>query len=284
VGLLGGCRPATILAATATALVAAAAVLEGRSDAAWSPPPVNAQFDYQLALDYQPPSGVRVVTRDWFGGQAADGAYSICYVNPFQTQAEDLDVDRPDEASRWPASLVLKRLGDDPDWPGEYLVDISTAAKRRRAADHVQQMLQTCKDKGFKAVEYDNLDSWTRFDGTPVAKRVPFGKRQAVAFAELITDRAHALGLASAQKNGLDLTKRESRQRIGFDFAIAEECGRYKECGDYRAIFGDRVIIIEYRRADFRAACRAVGRRVSVVLRDRDVSAPGSDTYVYDAC
>ena len=42
---------------------------------------------------------------------------------------------RPDERSAWPADLVLSELGDDPNWGGEYLVDIRDAGKRQRAAD-----------------------------------------------------------------------------------------------------------------------------------------------------
>ena len=80
------------------------------------------------------------------------------------------------------------------------------------------------------------------------------------------------------------LTRAPGRAASGFDFAIAEECGRYRECGAYRRLYGDRVLAIEYRRRDFRAACRAVGERISVVLRDRAVTAPGSRTYRYDAC
>jgi hypothetical protein len=247
-------------------------------------PEPNAKFDYQIGGDYTPPSGVEVVSRDWFMGAAHETAYSICYVNAFQTQDDEDGVDRPDERSNWPSGLVLRRLGDDPKWGGEYLIDIRSAAKRTQAADWVQQMIQGCADKGFDAVEYDNLDSWTRFDDTPVEDRVPFGKQQAIRYAELLTDRAHALGLAVAQKNTLELTRRQSRQRIGFDFAIAEECGRYGECQDYRARFGNRVIVIEYRRRDFRRACRAVGSKLSVVLRDLGVTRPGSPTYRYAAC
>jgi Glycoside-hydrolase family GH114 len=249
----------------------------------WVSPPVDARFDYQIGGDYPLPAGVEVVSRDWFAG-SPEAAYSICYVNGFQTQDDEDGVERPDERSSWPAELVLRSLGDDPNWGGEYLIDIGSAAKRARAADWVQQMIQTCADKGFDAVEYDNLDSWTRFDGTPVEDEVPFGKAQAIRYAELLTDRAHALGLAVAQKNTPQLSRRQSRRVIGFDFAIAESCGRYAECHLYRARFRDRVIAIEYRRKDFRRACRAVGRSVTVVLRDRDVTPPGSPTYRYDAC
>jgi Glycoside-hydrolase family GH114 len=247
-------------------------------------PPVNGRFDYQIGGDYPLPSGVEIVSRDWFQGSAAAGAYSICYVNAFQTQSDDDTVDRPDERSNWPSNLVLTELGDDPDWGGEYLVDLTTRARRSRAANWVQPMIQTCADKGFAAVEYDNLDSWTRFDGTPAEGEVPFGKAQAIAYAELLTDRAHALGLAVAQKNTLDLDRGESRGRIGFDFAIAESCGRFSECGGYRAVFGNRVIAIEYSRRDFERTCKSVGRSITVVLRDRNVSRPGSGSYRYAAC
>jgi hypothetical protein len=241
--------------------------------AAVAPPPVNARFDYQIGEAYRPPHGVRVVSRDWHDAKPPRRGYAICYVNAFQTQ--------PD--AKWPAGLVLRDLGDDPNWGGEYLLDISTRAKRRRIAARLQPMIATCARKGYDAVEYDNLDSWTRFDGTPRAGDVPFGKPSALAFARLITRRAHALGLAVAQKNTVELTRAQVR-RVGFDFAIAEECGRYRECEGYRRLYGNHVIVIEYRRRDFRVACRAVGRRVSVVLRDRNVTAPGSRTYRYDSC
>ena len=138
-------------------------------------------------------------------------------------------------------------------------------------------MLETCARMGFDAVELDNLDSWTRL------RRVPFGRRDALAYARRLARRAHALGLAVAQKNTPQLTRRQAR-RAGFDFAVAEECGRFRECGAYRRLYGDHVLAVEYRRRDFRAACRAVGDRISVVLRDRDVTAPGSETYRYDEC
>ena len=144
-------------------------------------------------------------------------------------------------------------------------------------------MIEGCAEKGFDAVEYDNLDSWTRFDGTPLAKKVPFGKKQALAYARLLADRAHAAGLAVGQKNTADITPAQS-QKVGFEFAIAEECARYNECDRYQRVYGDRVIVIEYRRQDFDSACETVGDELSVVLRDRQVSLPGSRRYVYDAC
>ena len=270
--------------AGAVALALAVVAGIGGGDRSWSPPPSDAAFDYQISGDYPLPPGVEVVARDWFEGRAPDGAYTICYVNAFQTQADEIGVARRDERSAWPEDLVLSELGDDPEWGGEYLVDISTAAKRRRAARWVGPMIDACAGKGFEAVEYDNLDSWTRFDGTPLAARVPFGRRDAIAYAALLTDRAHSRGLAAGQKNTPQLTRRQARRRIGFDFAVAEQCARYRACTAYRRLHGDRVIDIEYRVRDFRRACRTVGPRLSVVLRDVAVSTPASPGYRFANC
>ena len=286
-------RPALALAAaTATAAtLLLVAFLErsageqlARGAGTYAPPPENAGFDYQIGGDYPLPAGVSVVSRDWFSGQpAGDPVYSICYVNAFQTQPNERGVDRPDERSNWPRRLVLRKLGDDPKWGGEYLIDLRNAKRRRKAADWVEQMIDGCAGKGYHAVEYDNLDSWTRFDGTPLERRVPFGKRQAFAYASLLAELAHARGLAVGQKNTAEVSRRRA-ERIGFDFAVAEECARYRECNRYRRVHGNRVIAIEYRRRDFDRACSTVGDQISVVLRDRRVSTPGSRRYVYDAC
>lgn len=272
-----------IAAAAAAGITVSTAPAEA---ATWTKPPANAKFDYQIGGDYTPATGVKVVSRDWYIGTPLTGAgtYSICYVNAFQTQDDEPGVNRPDERSNWPADLVLTELGDDPNWGGEYLIDISTATKRAQALDHIDQMVDTCATKGFKAVEYDNLDSWTRFEGTPLADDVPFGKAEAIAYAELITDYAHGKGLAVAQKNTSVLTRTQSLTTIGFDFAIAEECGQFKECLDYTAVFGNDVFAIEYKNKGFTWACNKVGSTVSVVRRNVLVTVPGTTGYKYDHC
>ena len=71
---------------------------------------------------------------------------------------------------------------------------------------------------------------------------------------------------------------------MGFDFAIAEECANYDECDGYTSAYGNHVIVVEYDAAHFRKACQGYGASLSIVRRDRDVSAPGSSTYVYRSC
>lgn len=237
--------------------------------------PVDAAFDYQIGGDDPTVTGIEVVSRDWSAGSPLEGGYSICYVNAFQTQPDD-DGSRPDERSNWPSDLILTGFEDDPNWEGEYLVDIGSATSRTAAADHIDQMIGTCADKGFDAVEFDNLDAWTRLDG------LPFDRADTIEFATTITRRAHGLGLAVAQKNTTELL--EERDRIGFDLAVVEECGRFDECSDFTDAYDDRVVAIEYTDAGFETACADVGRSISVVRRDVAVSRSGSDGYVRDEC
>ena len=100
---------------------------------------------------------------------------------------------------------------------------------------------------------------------------MPVFRADALAFARLLTRRAHTAGLAAGQKNLADL----DGTRIGYDFAVAEECGRYHECAAYARSYGARVLAIEYRARDFRWTCARYGDRLAVVLRDRDLSPTG---------
>lgn len=233
--------------------------------------PANAPFDYQIGAPYQPPAGVRVVLRDR-GAQPLAGAYNVCYVNGFQAQ--------PDATAWWEKNhpdLLLRDGGKpvmDADW-GEALLDTSTPAKRAALLGVVGPWIDECAKKGFQAVEPDNLDSFGRSKGKLTLAHN-------AAFATLLAQRAHAAGVAIAQKNTVEMV--DQRGAIGFDFAVSEECAVYDECVAFADAYANRVLVVEYARADFDKACRVVGSRVSVVLRDRNVTAPGSSSYVYAAC
>ncbi|MFK0295047.1 endo alpha-1,4 polygalactosaminidase [Streptomyces sp. NPDC090442] len=237
-------------------------------------PAAGAAFDYQIGGPYRPADGVQVVSRDRTA-RPEPGRYTICYVNAFQAQPGT-------EARRWwqrhhPDLLLRDRDGDpviDEDWH-EPLLDISTAAKRTALLGVVGPWIDGCAAAGFDAVEPDNLDSYERSQGL-------LTKDHARAFAALLTRRAHDRGLAAAQKNTADLLP-EAR-RAGFDFAVTEECARYRECPAYAKTYDDRVFDIEYRRPDLATACRAWGERLSFVLRDRDVGRPGDDGYLRRTC
>jgi len=234
-------------------------------------PPMNAGLDYQLGGPYAPPSGVTIVSRDRNAPIAA-GLYNVCYVNGFQIQ--------PDEEAFWMtehADLILRDSAGDPvidaDWD-EMLIDVSTAAKRVAVADIVGGWIRGCATAGFDAVEIDNLDSYARSGGL-------LREDDAVATMRLFADAAHTAGLAAAQKNSAELVSR--RAAMNTDFVVAEECNRYAECDVYTESYGDLVLVIEYRRADFTAGCAAFPN-LSIVLRDRDLVTPSSGAYVFDGC
>ncbi|MFF8965726.1 endo alpha-1,4 polygalactosaminidase [Streptomyces globisporus] len=236
------------------------------------PPTANAAFDYQIGGAYTPPAGVKALSRDR-GAKPAKGLYNVCYVNAFQTQ--------PDALGWWeknnPDLLLRDADGDlvnDEAW-GEALLDTSTAGKRTRLAKIVGGWISGCATSGFQAVEPDNLDSYERSDGL-------LTHAHNAAFAKLLADRAHTAGLAIGQKNTTDLLGQ--RKKIGFDFAVAEECGRYDECADYASAYGNKVFVVEYTDRDFAKACSSVGAKVSVVRRDLDVVPAGRPGYAFRTC
>ncbi|MFD4257932.1 endo alpha-1,4 polygalactosaminidase [Streptomyces sp. NPDC058534] len=262
--LAGVCAAAVL--ATAAALVPGSTPAEAAVPA---PPPAHADFDYQIGGAYTPPAGVRVVSRDHTASPAA-GLYNICYVNAFQAQrgAED----------EWDDDLLLRDAGGDivydTEWK-EALLDLRTADKRERVAEKIGTWIDSCGDKGFQAVEPDNYDSYTRSEKLLDAA-------DAQAFIKLLAERAHADGLAIGQKNTVELAG--NRVANGLDFAVAEECGEWDECGDYTAEFGDHVIVIEYTAKGLSKACSGFADTLSIVRRDLDVSPKGSSSYVRETC
>ncbi len=234
-------------------------------------PTPNASVDYQLGEPYAPPAGVTIVTRDRKASIAA-GLYSICYINGFQSQ--------PDENDFWledHSELILRDGGGeiviDPDWD-EMILDIRTPAKRDALAAIMGGWIDGCANDGFDAIEIDNLDTYSRSGGL-------VAQADAVAYMRLLADRSHARGLPIGQKNSTEVL--DQKNAMGTDFAVAEECNRYSECGEYTAAYGDYVIVIEYRRGDFDAGCSDFPN-LSIVLRDLDLVAPGSSGYMYDGC
>jgi hypothetical protein len=238
-------------------------------------PPVAGRFSYQLGGAYPPPAGVSIVDRD-HSAPAAPGRYSICYLNAYQAQ--------PDQLSWWtsyhPDLLLHDQHGSpviDTQW-NEALFDISTPDKRHTLATVVDGWINGCATAGFQAIEADNLDSYTR-------SRHLLTASDALAYAAAFVGHAHQHRLAVAQKNAAELTDRA--RQIGFDFAIAEECQVYAECAAYTAAYGSHLIEIEYTDqplAAFTTACTLRAHTASVVLRDRDLTPPGDPNHVERWC
>jgi hypothetical protein len=241
-----------------------------------TPPPANGPFDYQLGGAYPLPAGTQIVTRDRTASPEP-GVYSICYVNAFQTQ--------PEQLKWWRAhhpSLLLRRHGrelQDPGWPGEVLLDTSSARRRAGIAKVLGAWVDGCARKGFQAVEPDNLDTWTRSKGRLTSS-------DNFALARRLIARAHRAGLAIAQKNAAEKTA--AGRRAGFDFAVAESCQVYDECDAYTTAYGAEVLEVEYAdqggERNFAAACQARGTTISINYRDRDLVSPDDPAYIDQTC
>lgn len=233
-------------------------------------------IDYQLGGAYDPAQGTTIVARDASDPPAAD-TFSICYLNGFQTQ--------PADGEWWlaeHAELVLHGADGepaiDPGWPDEMALDTSTPETREQIAAIVTPWIAGCADAGYDAVELDNLDSWTRFDGLTMEGNL--------ALAALLVEAAHDEGLWVAQKNALDAG--EAGPDAGFDLVVTEECGQYDECAAYAELYGDRHVDIEYVEStsedDFTAMCEAGDVPPLTVLRDRPLSVEGADGHVRIPC
>ncbi|GAA2522101.1 MULTISPECIES: endo alpha-1,4 polygalactosaminidase [Streptomyces] len=137
-----------------------------------------------------------------------DGRKVICYLSAGAW--EDF---RPD-ADDFPASVIGRGNG----WEGERWLDI-------RRVDVLEPIMaervDMCRDKGFDAVEPDNMDGYRNRTGFPLTAR------DQLRYNRLVARLAHERGLAVGLKNDLD----QIPQLVGdFDFAVNEQCAQYGEC------------------------------------------------------
>lgn len=265
-----------VLAIFPVTVLAAVAVVAGGGVASAAPvtlPPVGGAPDYQLGTPYPPSAPVTIVARDRTATPPA-GRYGICYVNAFQTQ--------PGQLGGWPSEVLLRSpVGNpvaDPDWPDEVLLDTRTPEQRTIIRDVAGSWIRECAQKGYQAVEFDNLDSYTRTGGV-------LRRDDAVALARELVAIAHGAGLAAAQKNAAQ--DAPVMRAAGFDFAVAEECAAYDECASYSGVYGEHVVDIEYTDnlpRPFSQMCADTTTPASVVLRDRDLVAPSEPGYQFELC
>ncbi|MFF1510042.1 endo alpha-1,4 polygalactosaminidase [Streptomyces sp. NPDC058326] len=223
----------------------------------WRPAPGLA-WQWQLSGRLDPTVDVPVYDIDGFDHPASTvadlhrrGRKVICYLS---TGAwEDF---RPD-ADRFPASVLGKGNG----WEGERWLDI-------RRTDVLEPLmaerLDMCRDKGFDAVEPDNMDGYENRTGFPLTAA------DQLRYNRLIARLSHERGLAVGLKNDLD----QIPQLLpDFDFAVNEQCAQYTEC-DRLAPFvaaGKAVFHVEYelKTSQFCPQARKLG--LSSMLKRYDL-------------
>ena len=229
-------------------------------------------IDYQLGGAYPPPAGVTALVRD-HTSHPEPGYFNICHFDGYQIPAR----------ASWPADLLLHAPDGtpltDPEWPHDYLLDISTGEARARNLLLVLPMLLTCIHKGFSAIEFDNIDSYRHSLGKLTLK-------DSGTYGKLLTGVAHGNGLAAGQKNTAEFG-RYGRDKVGFDFAIVEGCYLWHTCDAFTRTYGLNVIAIEFAddlRGTLAEVCADPDRPATLLVRDRMFTPAGHIDHVYQHC
>ncbi len=170
----------------------------------------------------------------------AKGIKAICYMDVGTWEEW-----RPD-ASSFPAAVKGKNNG----WPGEKYLDIRALSTLEPI---MTKRFETCRSKGFDAVEPDNMDTFEASTGFPLT-----GAQQ-ITYDTWIAGEVHSLGMAVLQKNDGEQT---SALKAHFDGALTEECNVYSECSNFTPYLaeGKPVLNAEYGSSDaFCSADNAAG-------------------------
>ncbi|KTD25120.1 endo alpha-1,4 polygalactosaminidase [Legionella maceachernii] len=138
----------------------------------------------------------------------AKNAKAICYLN-----AGAWEDWRPD-AKDFPEALKGKSNG----WEGEKWLDISQISQ---LLPIMEARITMCKNKGFDAIDFDNVDGYTNKTGFPLTAE------DQLNYNTKLANLAHKAGLAVGLKNDLDQIEQLEPY---FDFAINEQCFYYNEC------------------------------------------------------
>ncbi len=106
----------------------------------------------------------------------------------------------------------------DQGWNGSYWLDIRRVSE---LAPIMQARMQACKDKGFDAIEPDEITNWSNNSGFPLTYNDQLVYNHAVA------SWAHNIGMSIGLKGDIE----QAHDLIGdFDWTLNEECYQYSEC------------------------------------------------------
>jgi hypothetical protein len=228
-------------------LVAGALLAAGAGASAPPPhwrPPAHPTWYWQLQgkIDNSVPAAVYDI--DGFTTTAPEvtklhalGRHVVCYID-----AGTWENFRPDKG-KFPRSV----LGRPNGWPGERWLDIRQLSVLEPI---MTARFRMCAQKGFDAVEPDNIDGFENDTGFHISAR------QQLRYDEWIALEVHSLGLAVFEKN--DPEQARTLQPY-FDGVLDEQCNQYQECSSFAPYLhaGKPVLNAEYRRALYPGFCAA---------------------------
>ncbi|KAI8476297.1 MAG: endo alpha-1,4 polygalactosaminidase [Monoraphidium minutum] len=240
-----------LLALPAPAAPANASAARAAGGGWWRPEP-GLKFEYLLSETFDPAKhlipGVQVYLIDGFdtpasavAALAAAGGVPVCYFSA--GSREDW---RPDAADFDEADLGAPLVG----WEGERWLDVRSP----RIKPIMLKRMEMCRDKGFLAVDPDNVDAFIQPGGAGLSP--PLSGADQLAYNRWLADTAHGLGLGAGLKNDLGHVEAMAED---IDFFVNEQCMQYTECDRYAParVAGKPVYGVEYEARAFEAACKA---------------------------
>lgn len=121
----------------------------------------------------------------------------------------------------------------DEPWDGSYWLDI----RRVNELEPIMKArMQMCKDKGFDAIEPDEIDGWENENGfsnvpytDPATGKTHYGitYEDQLIYNKALARWAHELGMSIGQKGDIIQTRDLVND---FDWTLNEECFQYNEC------------------------------------------------------
>lgn len=175
-------------------------------------------------------------------------AKAICYIS-----AGTWENWRPD-AKEFPTGLLGKSNG----WSGEKWLDIRQINLLKPI---MQARVAVCRDKGFDAIEFDNVDGYTNHTGFPLTSN------DQLKYNIFLANLAHQAGLAVGLKND----PKQIKQLVPyFDFAINEQCFQYSECDSLEPFIeaNKAVLNVEYNLNPDKFCQQAASRHFSSIKKN----------------
>ena len=180
------------------------------------------------------------------------GRMVVCYID--MGGWEDW---RPD-AGEFPVELLGKPLDD---WEGERWLDIRGLDA---LAPVLEARLDMCADKGFDAVEPDNIDGYLNDTGFPLSYQ------DQLTFNIWVADQAHRRGLSIGLKNDMDQVPDLLEH---CDWALNEQCFFFDECETLLPFIeaGKAVFNVEYELEADEFCDRAVAMGFMSLKKDLEL-------------
>ncbi len=160
--------------------------------------------------------------------------------------------------NKFPSSALGRPLDG---WAGERWIDYRNATVVKIMKDRIA----LARSKGCQGVDPDNIDGHLNRTGFSLHSR------HQLDFIEKLSAAARSAGLKIGMKNSAETAWDLERLT---DFAVVEECAKYKECQSYRAFQNNRKPIyqIEYRSRSTSLCSDASRRGASLIFSNLDLT------------